>query len=142
MADRPELPSVPPLVAVEELASTGEVAVGVPERADIPGRGRAERVRTVVVYVVLTLIAFLFAVPFLWSVLTSFKPLSETISFTFLPKTWTVSAYHSVFTEFNFGRYMLNSFVVAAAVTVSNVFLASLGGYAFAYQALLVKRCD
>ena len=48
-------------------------------------------------------------------------------SFTFLPQTWTVSAYHSVFTEFNFGRYMLNSFVVAAAVTVSNVFLASLG---------------
>ena len=67
MADRPELPLVPPLVAVEELASTGEVAIGVPERAHIPGRGRAERVRTVLVYVVLTLIAFLFAVPFLWS---------------------------------------------------------------------------
>jgi len=132
MADRPELPSVPPLVAVEELASTGDVALGVPERAHIPGRGRVERVRTVLVYLVLTLIAFLFAVPFLWSVLTSLKPISETISFTFLPKTWTVSAYHSVFTEFSFGRYTLNSFIVAAAVTVSNVFLASLGGYAFA----------
>jgi multiple sugar transport system permease protein len=132
MAEGPEIPAVPPVVAVDELASTGEVAVGVPEHAHIPGRRRTERVRTALVYLVLTLIAFLFAVPFLWSVLTSFKPLSETISFTFLPKTWTVSAYHSVFTEFNFGRYTLNSFIVAAAVTVSNVFLASLGGYAFA----------
>jgi len=132
MAERPEIPAVPPVVAVDELASTGEAAIGVPEHAHIPGRTRTEQVRTVLIYLVLTLIAILFAVPFLWSVLTSFKPLSETISFTFLPKTWTASAYHSVFTEFNFGRYTLNSFIVAAAVTVSNVFLASLGGYAFA----------
>jgi multiple sugar transport system permease protein len=132
MAESPELPGLPPVVAVDELASSGEVAVGVREHGHIPGRERAERVRTVLIYVGLTLIAILFAVPFLWSVLTSFKPLGETISFTFLPKTWTVSAYHSVFTEFSFGRYTLNSFIIAAAVTVSNVFLASLGGYAFA----------
>ena len=80
----------------------------------------------------LTLIAILFAVPFLWSVLTSLKPLSETLTFTFLPETWTVAAYHSVFTEFSFGTYTLNSFIVAAAVTVSNLLLASIGGYAFA----------
>jgi multiple sugar transport system permease protein len=132
MVERPELAGLPPVVAVDELASTGEAAVGVREHGHIPGRERAERVRTVLVYVALTLIAILFAVPFLWSVLTSLKPLSETISFTFLPKTWTVAAYHSVFTEFSFGRYTLNSFIVATAVTVSNVFLASLAGYAFA----------
>jgi multiple sugar transport system permease protein len=133
MAERPvgKLSELPPVV-VDELASTGEVAIGAPVHAHIPGRGRAEQVRTVVIYLVLTLIAILFAVPFLWSVLTSFKPLSETLSFTFLPKTWTVSAYHSVFTEFSFGRYTLNSAIVAAAVTVCNVFLASIGGYAFA----------
>ena len=132
MAERPELRGLPPGVAVGELASTGEVAVGVPEHGHIPGRERAERIRSVLVYLVLTLIAILFAVPFLWSVLTSLKPLSETLSFTFLPKTWTVAAYHSVFTEFSFGRYTLNSFIVAAAVTVSNLLLASIGGYAFA----------
>ena len=132
MAERPELPGLPPVVAVDELASTGEVAVGVPKRGDIPGRERAERVRRALVYLVLTLIAILFAVPFLWSVLTSFKPLSETLSFTLLPETWTVSAYHSVFTDYSFGRYTLNSIIVAVVVTVSNVFLASLGGYAFA----------
>jgi multiple sugar transport system permease protein len=132
MPERPELPALPPLVAVDELASSGEAAVGVPTRGDIPGRERAEQIRRVLVYVVLTLIAILFTVPFLWSVLTSFKPLSETLSFTFLPKTWTVSAYHSVFSEFSFGRYALNSLIIATAVTVSNVFLASLGGYAFA----------
>ena len=103
---------------MDELASTGEVAVGVPKRGDIPGRERAERIRSVLVYIVLTLIAILFAVPFFWSVLTSLKPLSETLSFTFLPETWTVSAYHSVFTEFSCGRYTLNSVIFATVGTL------------------------
>ena len=91
-AERPvgPLSELPPGVVADELSSTGEVAIGAPVHAQIPGRGRAEQVRTVVIYLVLTLTAILFAVPFLWSVLTSFKPLSETLSFTFLPKTWTV----------------------------------------------------
>jgi multiple sugar transport system permease protein len=126
------LPPVPPVVAAEELAATGEAAIGAAPAHAVPGRERADQARTLTAYVVLALVAVLFAVPFLWSVLTSFKPLIETSNFTFLPKHWTTSAYHDVFSQFSFGRYTLNSFIVAGTVTVSNLFLASIGGYAFA----------
>ena len=40
--------------------------------------------------------------------------------------------YHDVLTKYDFKRYMLNSAFLAAVITASNVFLAGLGGYAFA----------
>src|SRR5947207_12176391 len=79
------------------------------------------------------LVAVLFAVPFLWSVSTSFRTLADTVAgFSLLPRHWTLSGYHEAFHTFNFGRYTLNSAIIAGAITVSNLFLASLGGYAFA----------
>ena len=45
---------------------------------------------------------------------------------------WTHEGYHEAFHTFNFGRYTLNSAIIAGAITLSNLFLASLGGYAFA----------
>jgi len=121
----------PPVVAVDELVVESETAKGVP--TGIPGRERGERIRTAVAYVVLFAVALLFAIPFLWSVSTSFRTLADTVgSFSLLPKHWTLSGYHEAFHTFNFGKYTLNSFIIAAAVTISNLFLASLGGYAFA----------
>src|SRR5205807_6012200 len=70
---------------------------------------------------------------FLWSVSTSFRTLADTLAgFSLLPRHWTTSGYHEAFHTFNFGRYTLNSAIIAGAITVSNLFLASLGGYAFA----------
>jgi multiple sugar transport system permease protein len=78
-------------------------------------------------------VAVLFAVPFLWSVSTSFRTLADTVAgFSLLPRHWTTSGYHDALHTFNFGRYALNSAIIAGAVTVSNLLLASLGGYAFA----------
>ena len=37
-----------------------------------------------------------------------------------------------MFHTFHFGRYTLNSAIIAGAITLSNLFLASIGGYAFA----------
>jgi len=129
-----QLPPIPPVVAAEELAREGEAARGTPPTTTgIPGRERADRIRTAVAYTVMFLVAALFAIPFLWSVSTSFRTLADTVgSFSLLPKHWTTSGYHEAFHTFNFGRYTLNSAIIAAAITVSNIFLASLGGYAFA----------
>ena len=125
---------LPPVAATEELAREGEAAKGTPAATSgIPGRERGERIRTAIAYIVMFSVAVLFAVPFLWSVSTSFRPIAETVAgFSLLPKTWTLSGYHEAFQTFNFGRYTLNSFIIAAAITISNLFLASLGGYAFA----------
>lgn len=131
--DTERQPPTPPVLAAEELALEGEAAAGTPPVGGIPGRERGDRIRTAVAYAVMFTVAILFAVPFLWSVSTSFRTIADTASgFSLLPEHWTTIGYHEVFHKYHFGRYTLNSAIIAVVVTVSNLFLASLGGYAFA----------
>jgi multiple sugar transport system permease protein len=117
---------------VSELAATGEAVGGLVGVGSIPGRTWFERTRTIVVYALLFGLALLYFVPFLWMVSTSLKTLPETAYFSLLPKHPTLHAYREVLTTFHFARYAANSAALAAAVTCLNVFLCSLGGYAFA----------
>src|SRR4029453_19297678 len=128
------LPPLPPAAAAEELAGEGGAAAGTPPAAaGIPGRERGDRIRRALAYVALFGVAILFAIPFLWSLSTSFRPLAETAQgFSLLPHHLTRFGYHAFFHKSHFGRYTLNSAIIAGAVTLSNVFLAALGGYAFA----------
>jgi multiple sugar transport system permease protein len=129
-SERP--PPLPPVAAAEQLAREGETAAGTPPGSGIPGRERAERIRRVVVYATLFFVALLFFVPFLWSVSTSLKTLPESVGFNLLPKHPSFRAYDQAITTFNFKRYLANSFFIAGVVTAMNLFLSSLGGYAFA----------
>ncbi|QAY66323.1 carbohydrate ABC transporter permease [Paenibacillus protaetiae] len=72
------------------------------------------------------------ALPFVWMVVSSFKSLPEFYSFHFLPKHWTTEAYRFIFSETEYVRWYGNSFIVGIAVTVSEVFFASLVGYTLA----------
>jgi multiple sugar transport system permease protein len=132
MADE-QLPPPPAALAVGELALV-EAAAGTPPAASgIPGRERADRIRIVLTYAVMFTVAALFFIPFLWSVSTSFRTIADTVQgFSLLPKHWTTVGYHEVFYKYHFGRYTMNSAIIAAAITATNLFLASLGGYAFA----------
>jgi multiple sugar transport system permease protein len=132
--DTERQPPTPAVLAAEELALEGEAAAGTPPAATgIPGRERGDRIRTAVAYVVMFTVAILFAIPFLWSLSTSFRTIADTVSgFSLLPEHWTTIGYHDVFHKYHFGRYTLNSAIIAGVVTASNLFLASLGGYAFA----------
>jgi multiple sugar transport system permease protein len=126
-------PAAPPLAALDELAAGEPVAVGTSgPPVGIPGRARSEMIQRLITYGALTALALLFFVPFLWSVSTSLKPLPETANFSLLPHTWTVAAYKEAWTQYNFARYMANSAIVSVAITFTSVFLAALGGYAFA----------
>lgn len=131
MAGERGVPPTPPMLAVEEFAMEGDAARTAP--AGIPGREGADRVRILLTYTVMFTVAALFFIPFLWSVSTSFRTIADTVQgFSLLPKHWTTIGYHEVFYKYHFGRYTMNSAIIAAAVTTSNLFLASLGGYAFA----------
>jgi multiple sugar transport system permease protein len=126
-----EAPLVPPSPpAIEQLALTGEAAAGT--IGAIPGRTGVERARTIIVYTLLFAIALIYFVPFLWMISTSLKTLPETAYFNLLPKHPTFHAYREALTTFHFARYAANSAGLAATVTILNVFLCSLGGYAFA----------
>ena len=129
-----ERPPLPLVAAAEELVLEGETAKGAPGATyGIPGRERGDRIRTAIAYAVMFLVAVLFAIPFLWSVSTSFRTLADTLAgFSLLPRHWTTSGYHEAFHTFSFGRYTLYSAIIAGAITLSNLVLASLGGYAFA----------
>ena len=70
--------------------------------------------------------------PFLWTISTSLKTLPETTGFDLLPNHPSLSAYREVLTEFDFLRYAANSFFLAGTITLANLILCSLGGYAFA----------
>jgi multiple sugar transport system permease protein len=132
MVDEPrDLPPVPPVVAAEQLAREGEVAIGTAPPG-IPGQERSERVRRVVVYVLLFFVALLFFIPFFWSVSTSLKTLPESVGFDLLPSDPSIGAYRRAISTFDFNRYFLNSVFLATVVTLSVLFLSSLGGYAFA----------
>jgi multiple sugar transport system permease protein len=127
----------PPVLAARELAVEGEAAMGTPPpdsaAEGIPGRETSDRIRTWLAYTAMVLITVLFAIPFLWSLSTSFRTLQDTVQgFSILPRHWTTVGYHDVLHQYSFARYTLNSFIIAGAITLSNLFLASLGGYAFA----------
>ena len=122
----------PPALGAHQLAREGEVAIGTTPPPDIPGQARGAVIRRVLVYTFLFLIALLYFIPFFWDVTTSLKTLPESVGFNLLPKHPSFRAYDNALTSFNFKRYFLNSVFIAAVVTACNLFLSSLGGYAFA----------
>lgn len=100
--------------------------------------GAVPKVRTdwrkIIAYALLIGYALLMFVPFLWSVSTSFKPNSEVFQLTWIPESPTIEGYVTVWTRLDPGlpRLFLNSFIIAGAVTLGNLLLGSLAGYAFA----------
>lgn len=71
---------------------------------------------------------------FFWMVLASFKPASEIIQMppTFLPQAPTLDSYVLILTEQAFGRYFLNSAIVAIPTVMLILFTSSLAGFVFA----------
>jgi ABC-type glycerol-3-phosphate transport system permease component len=72
--------------------------------------------------------------PFLWMISTSLKDPAEVVlrDPTIIPRSFATQNYVDAFNRGNFGRYLVNSVVVALAVTLLSLLLATLSGYAFA----------
>jgi multiple sugar transport system permease protein len=98
------------------------------------GSTRSIEWRRVVAYALLIGYALLMFVPFAWSVSTSFKPNAEVFQLNWIPENPTVQGYVTAWTRMDPGlpRLFLNSFIIAGAVTIGNLVLGSLAGYAFA----------
>ena len=101
---------------------------------DEPRRSPAGRIGRAILVVVLTAYSLLVFVPFLWSIDTSFKTLPDSLTLSFIPNPFTLYGYQTAFTQLDPTVPVLffNSLLIAALVTVSNLFLGALGGYAFA----------
>lgn len=95
---------------------------------------RGTRTGSVLTHAVLVLGAVAMIGPFVWQLLTAFKSLPETTTVPppLLPREWLWSNFAAVFDVLPFGRQLLNSLIVAAAVTIGQLAFCSLGAYAFA----------
>jgi multiple sugar transport system permease protein len=98
----------------------------------VPPRPRSEIARVALVYTLLIGVALLFFVPFIWTIATSFKTIPDSVNFNFIPHPFTTSAWRTIWTQYDFKLYIENSLKLAIGVTLANIVLAGLGGYAFA----------
>jgi multiple sugar transport system permease protein len=100
----------------------------------IPHKARRDVARKLLLYTIMTAVAAIFFLPFLWTVITSFKTLQDSTNFNLIPHPWTTSAWHDLWTNpsYHFPTWIKNSLFLAAVVVTCNLFLSALGGYAFA----------
>jgi multiple sugar transport system permease protein len=95
-------------------------------------RGPRTRIGKSALYTVAIGYAVLTFIPYLWSVYTSLKPTSE-VYHTFTPfRLLSFHSYHYILADFPFSRWLLNSVIVALIVTVGNLIVNILAGYALA----------
>ncbi len=81
------------------------------------------------VYILLTAGALVMVTPFLWMLITSFKPAPELVEFAWWPKSPTLANYQRVLATSNFVRWYFNSVLVALFSTTCVVLFDSLVGY-------------
>lgn len=84
----------------------------------------------------------LVVIPFVWMVISSFKPEAEvmTVPPTWWPETPTTDNYDQLFTKLDFPTYFANSAIVAVATAVGNMVFCSMLGYALAKLQFPGKR--
>ena len=85
-------------------------------------------------HLVLAPMALLFALPLLWLIVSSFMTNAQINKFppTIIPDGIHFDGYDYVFATGKFGRWFLNSTIVAGVTVFSNLVFCSLAGYAFA----------
>src|SRR5918911_3221527 len=88
----------------------------------------------VVTNIVLLALVVVMVIPYLYMALSSFKVNSEIFSYplTLWPRQWTWDNLSALVHQFPYGRWYLNTIVVAAIGTTLSVLLSSLAGFAFA----------
>lgn len=82
-------------------------------------------------YLVMVLWTLICIGPFVWILLSSFKPLREITAWppSLWPKTFTLDNYVKAWNTIPYSRYLLNSFLVASISTISVVLISCLAAY-------------
>jgi multiple sugar transport system permease protein len=92
-------------------------------------------------YILMILFTIIFLGPFIMALFGSFKSTQEVLAWppTLLPAQWRMQNYADVWNALPdasgnsyFPRWILNSLILASAVTLANLFFCSLAGFAFA----------
>ena len=97
----------------------------------------SRRFLRVLLYVVIAVLGAAFIFPFLWMIVSSFKLNRDVLAIPirFFPPVWNWMSYVNVFTmfpDFNFPRFILNSVIVTIIAVLFCLFLSATAGYGFA----------
>ena len=86
------------------------------------------------IYIFLIAGAVIMALPYVWMLVTSIKPLEEIQAYppSLIVKNPTLEPYMDLFRMVPMLRYLFNSLFVAGSITLFNIFATSLAGFAFA----------
>lgn len=84
-------------------------------------------------YLLLAAIAFIVLFPVYTTIVAAFKPGDRVIDRPLVPDAFTLDVMREAWTSGRLGRYLWNSFLVAAVITLLQVTTSLLSGYAFAY---------
>jgi ABC-type glycerol-3-phosphate transport system permease component len=95
-------------------------------------------VTNLLLYLAMAVIVFVFLLPFVWMILTSFKPTAEVFQYTY-PLTWktflpphpTLENYKEILVTWGFHRYLGNTLLVASLQMVGSCIFSSMAGFAF-----------
>lgn len=95
------------------------------------GMRRKKIMAGVAMYVLLALLASLVLIPVLWMVSTAFKSYGETIAKPprWIPQQFSFEAFGRLWSEYPFGTYFKNSFVIVLFSMAVSVFASCLAGY-------------
>jgi len=88
----------------------------------------------VLLYFILTIGVIIVLIPFLWMLVTAFKPYTEMfkLPISFLPKNPTLQNFVELAHTFPLPRLFFNSFFIAGVACASSVFFATMVGYGLA----------
>ncbi|GIO15634.1 sugar ABC transporter permease [Cohnella xylanilytica] len=83
--------------------------------------------------IVLTIGGLLFLLPFIWMILSSFKPEGEIVQIppNLWPKTFTMSNFNYLFENMNFGVYLRNTLIIVL-FSFAGLLLNAVAGFGFA----------
>ncbi len=90
--------------------------------------------KTIFVHLLMYILAVMTVMPFVWMILTSVKDMSEIFVYPpqWLPTQFQLRNYVDAFEAAPFGRFYINSIIVAVTVTAGQLITCSMAAYAFA----------
>lgn len=100
-------------------------------RSRRPGAWWHTRGRFITSHLALAILSLTMFAPFLWMVLSSFKPLAEIERINPVPTDWKPENYLDVFDQIPFACYYFNSIFIAAWVTFLQCLTSAMAAYSF-----------
>lgn len=87
-----------------------------------------------ITYALLCAMAFLTLIPVVWMVLTAFKTQNEILAQppTWWPRDWRPANFQEAWNFLPFGRYLVNTLIIAVGVMLIETLTSALAAYAFA----------